>query len=92
MQTETQNWHRIMRNTMIVRAFCSDCGGELLFPYAQEAKVAKPDAHRNGDPTGALVHYMPVFVSPCRTCIESATGPARKLTEAVREMAAGKVS
>jgi hypothetical protein len=74
---------------------CSDCGSVLNLKYEgpDTAKpkeyLATPDTDK--EPTGALVRYVsPVFIEPCRFCIERQTGPAKRMVEALKDLGFAK--
>ena len=75
-----------MRNTVIMRAFCSECGKVLDIPYEARDGVKLEDIYQNGDKTGATVRYLELIVEPCGNCISKHTRPAKQLAKAITEM------
>jgi hypothetical protein len=85
-----------MRTNLIMHFHCAECGSVLNLVYDKDVKV-KPEEYRGGwaatghtpEPTGAAVRYVPpVFIEPCRGCIDKHTGPAKQLAAALKTMAA----
>lgn len=76
-----------MRNNLITRFHCSECGNILNLVYPKDA--AEPVEPGYGvvtpsEPTGAACVYTPrIMVEPCRFCIEKYTGPAKQLAKAI---------
>lgn len=82
-----------MRTNFTIHFHCSDCGNQLDIVTEEEGKPLqlRETEQRPKEPTGAACHYAkPVMVKPCRYCIESKTGPAKRLLAAIREMKEGK--
>lgn len=71
-----------MRQHLVTRFRCTDCGGYLNLAY--EPKV-KPDhlAHRDEVVTGAAKVESTLYVEPCAGCVGKAREPLRKMREAL---------
>lgn len=74
-----------MRTELITRFVCGDCGELLTIPYEPKAE-RRQSISQSGDPTGAKVRYNPIYINPCRHCIEKHTAPAKALAAAVKMM------
>lgn len=71
---------------------CSECGAVLDIAHELDGEIKKPERGQciNDEPrlpTGAACYNVPVIsVKPCQTCIRKYTGPAKKLTDAIKLM------
>jgi hypothetical protein len=80
-----------MRDTLITRFRCSECGNFLEILYDVEAPIMRGVAKNSGiwresDPTGAEVRYTSLFIEPCRHCIAKLTEPARNLAASIKAL------
>ena len=79
-----------MRNNLILKFHCSECGSRLNLVYNKGNHEKHGGSSVNevpNEPTGADCRYMPeVQVEPCKPCIDKHIGPAKKLLEAVKEI------
>jgi len=81
-----------MRTEILMRVVCIGCGSKMSTETRQEMspdteyKLRNLDLHEFGDPIGAHTNYLPVFVRPCRTCIEVVTTPANSLVQALKAL------
>lgn len=77
-----------MRNTIITRLVCNECGILLDVCYYNEASetAKRADHWRKDDPTGALCFYNKLYVSPCQNCISKQTKSAKQLTDAIKAL------
>ena len=71
---------------------CAECGSVLTLAYEADV-AAKAEAYgtygseHDREPTGAAVRYVPpIFVVPCKVCIEKHTGPAKRMAEALKQL------
>lgn len=74
------------RTNLISVFHCYECGRKLRLASKPKPDVEPESDWSISDPTGAEVLYNAVQVYPCRHCIETHTKPAKKLTEALREL------
>ena len=76
-----------MRNNLITRLMCDECGLLLNLVLDQDVKSDHPIEHQSPqppEPTGAACyHTSTVYVEPCKRCIQKHTGPAKQLAEAI---------
>lgn len=64
-----------MRQFLVTKMVCTDCGGTLQLSYDLPNQVQ----HADGEPTGALMVSQIVAVKPCQHCLK----PLAKTREAV---------
>ena len=79
-----------MRNNLVVKFRCSECGSILNLLYQAEVRTKdhgglKPTVLSPPDPTGAAKVEIPaIYIAPCGHCIEKYTGPAKMLSDALK--------
>lgn len=76
-----------MRAHLITHLHCANCGSILEAVFPDDAAPPHKQLMPN-EPTGALCYHQRVSVRPCKSCIEKAVGPARKLAQAISELGA----
>jgi len=78
-----------MRDNLHLHIHCADCGKRLSFeyPYHSPAKPSTNSIARTPEPaSGAFCMHMTASIKPCYNCISLATGPAKKLASAIKEL------
>lgn len=81
-----------MRNNLVMRFRCSECGRLLNLCYEKDVDREKHDGMHietssPPEPTGAaMVVNNSLYIEPCRNCIEKHTGPAKKLAAAIKSL------
>lgn len=75
-----------MRTNLILHFHCSKCGDRLELCNSEVPPPRSTGIH-TPEPTGAECLYpAPIYIEPCRTCLEKHTGPARRLMAALNEL------
>lgn len=81
-----------MRNNLVIKFHCSDCGGLLNLKYEIEGIKTKPisDCFQQKNPPDPIgndcVHNPLISIDPCRPCIEKYTWPAKMLLESLKKL------
>ena len=82
-----------MRNNLITRFYCSECGERLILLDEDEQKVENKiysygrfDKEEPVNDIGACNRVIKIQVEPCRQCIDKYTAPAKKLLDGINEL------
>ena len=82
-----------VRTNLMMQFHCSECGNQLCLSYDSDDGGTKIRNDINSwseepkPPTGAKIYGNPrIKIDPCKPCIEKYTLPAKKLTEALKQI------